>query len=327
MTTVNHHTFNMLHQKKLREQILEIHQNKSLCLKEKSIRMQSLMTHQHTIQSLPNPHHTLTALSNEKSYQDEEKNILGCPHYQRNVKIQADCCQKIFPCRHCHDENSDHAMVRSEIKNMLCMVCDTLQPAGQYCKTCNTRASRYYCHQCKFWNDSPDHPTYHCDACGICRQGKGIGIDFHHCEKCNVCLTMSAKDSHKCIERNLESDCPICGEYMFTSTTAVIVMVCGHGIHKTCYQQHIQNSYQCPICLKSLRDMTFYFRQLQNEMERQPMPLAYQNYRSLVFCNDCEQKSVAPYHFFHHRCQSCSSFNTTVLKTEIPDTAHYLPPL
>ncbi len=38
-------------------------------------------------------------------------------------------------------------------------------------------------------------------------------------------MAMSLKGRHKCIERNLESDCPICGEYMFTSTTTVIFMV------------------------------------------------------------------------------------------------------
>jgi hypothetical protein len=38
-------------------------------------------------------------------------------------------------------------------------------------------------------------------------------------------MAISLKGKHKCIERNLESDCPICGEYMFTSTTTVIFMV------------------------------------------------------------------------------------------------------
>ena len=61
--------------------------------------------------------------------------------------------------------------------------------------------------------------------CGICRIGKGLGIDYFHCKKCNVCMAISLKGRHKCIERNLESDCPICGEYMFTSTTTVIFMV------------------------------------------------------------------------------------------------------
>lgn len=58
------------------------------------------------------------------------------------------------------------------------------------------------------------------------------GWNFSSCfktgEKCNVCMALSLKGRHKCIERNLESDCPVCGDYMFTSTTTVIFMPCGH---------------------------------------------------------------------------------------------------
>jgi hypothetical protein len=39
-------------------------------------------------------------------------------------------------------------------------------------------------------------------------------------------MSVELKGKHKCIERNLESDCPICSEYMFTSTTTIIFMVC-----------------------------------------------------------------------------------------------------
>lgn len=104
------------------------------------------------------------------------------------------------------------------------MLCLTLQPAGKSCQECGEELARYYCDKCKFWDDDPKKSIYHCDDCGICRQGKGLGEDFFHCKKCNICLHISMKD-HKCIERNLESDCPICGEYMFTSTATVIFMV------------------------------------------------------------------------------------------------------
>lgn len=65
--------------------------------------------------------------------------------------------------------------------------------------------------------------------------------------------------------------------------------------------------------------MTFYFKQLEHELISQPMPEAYQHHSSLIFCNDCERKSETSYHFFHHKCQNCTSFNTTVLKTKILD--------
>jgi hypothetical protein len=105
------------------------------------------------------------------------------------------------------------------------MLCLTLQPAAQDCNNCGERVARYYCDKCKLWDDDPKKAIYHCDDCGICRQGNGLGKDFFHCKKCNICLNITMQN-HKCIERNLESDCPICGEYMFTSTTTVIFMVC-----------------------------------------------------------------------------------------------------
>ena len=108
---------------------------------------------------------------------------------------------------------------------MMCMHCHTVQPAGQECQSCQAKMSHYYCSECKLWDNDDRKNIYHCHDCGICRIGKGLGIDYFHCKKCNVCMAMSLKGRHKCIERNLECDCPICGEYMFTSTTTVIFMV------------------------------------------------------------------------------------------------------
>lgn len=299
----------------LRKKIREIQQNTSLTPTEKARQIQYLMSHG-TTQPLVNKSNKDPADDGRsKSFHNEEKGILGCKHYQRKCKLQANCCQKIVTCRFCHDDAEDHAIVRHETKNMLCMNCLALQPAAQMCKECGEEMARYYCDKCKLWDDDPKKPIYHCDDCGICRQGKGLGKDFFHCKKCNICLVKSMKD-HKCIERNLESDCPICGEYMFTSTSTVIFMPCGHCIHKHCYTTYIQTSYQCPTCLKSLGDMSEYFNRLDKDLERQPMPAEYEKYISHIFCNDCEKKTPAKYHFFYHKCGHCGSFNTTVLKTE-----------
>eukprot|EP00126_Sphaerothecum_destruens_P013211 Sdes_comp22609_c0_seq1m21035 len=37
--------------------------------------------------------------------------------------------------------------------------------------------------------------------------------------------------------------------------------------------------------------------------------------KSLIFCSDCELRSVATFHFVYHKCQMCGGFNTRVLKT------------
>jgi hypothetical protein len=62
--------------------------------------------------------------------------------------------------------------------------------------------------------------------------------------------------------------------------------------------------------------MSEYFNRLDKDLERQPMPSEYEKYISHIFCNDCEKKSPAKYHFFYHKCSHCNSYNTTVLRTE-----------
>ncbi|KAI8907637.1 zinc-ribbon-domain-containing protein [Powellomyces hirtus] len=259
----------------------------------------------------------LTILDKHATYHDKANGILGCRHYQRSAKLQAHCCGKWDTCRFCHDEVSDHNIVRNLITTMMCMYCATVQPAGQDCinEACGRRVAKYYCKECKLWDSDPRKNIYHCHDCGICRIGKGLGIDYFHCKKCNVCMAISLKGRHKCIERNLESDCPICGEYMFTSTTTVIFMPCGHCIHYKCHQEYIQTSYQCPTCLKSLADMTDYFRRIDQALAQQQMPQEYSDLYNQIYCNDCEKKCHAKFHFMYHKCVKCKGYNTKVLNT------------
>ena len=106
----------------------------------------------------------------------------GCSHYKRNVKIQCFECHRWYPCRHCHDDNENHSLNRRRTQLMLCMLCGTPQPARQDCKQCGTCAAAYYCEICKLWDDDATKDIYHCDDCGICRRGKGLGTDFIHCK-------------------------------------------------------------------------------------------------------------------------------------------------
>lgn len=109
---------------------------------------------------------------------------LGCKHYRRNVKLQCSTCDRWYTCRLCHDEVEDHVLIRKETKNMLCMICGSAQRAGEYCVKCGERAAWYYCGICKLWDDDPNKNIYHCNDCGICRKGLGLGKDFFHCKVC-----------------------------------------------------------------------------------------------------------------------------------------------
>lgn len=106
----------------------------------------------------------------------------GCEHYRRNVKLQCSTCNRWYTCRFCHDKVENHNLIRKDTKNMLCMFCATAQRASDVCVSCGASAARYYCNICKLWNDDPDKSVYHCNDCGICRIGRGIGKDFFHCK-------------------------------------------------------------------------------------------------------------------------------------------------
>lgn len=51
-------------------------------------------------------------IGHSPSFRDPEKKVFGCEHYKRNCKLRAACCGKLFTCRFCHDEVSDHSMER-----------------------------------------------------------------------------------------------------------------------------------------------------------------------------------------------------------------------
>ncbi|ERF75638.1 hypothetical protein EPUS_04618 [Endocarpon pusillum Z07020] len=235
---------------------------------------------------------------------------LGCPHYKRNVKLQCFTCKSWYTCRFCHDEVEDHILPRQETKNMLCMICNTPQPASQTCKGCGEQASCYYCSVCKLWNNDPAKSIYHCEDCGICRLGEGLGKDFFHCKTCSVCMSIGVQSTHRCIEKSTKCDCPICGEYLFTSAGVVVFMKCGHSIHESCFKDWCTQSYKCPICSKSVVNMESQFRSLDRQINAQPMPEEYRNTRAYVHCNDCSVKGTTKYHWLGLKCEWCESYNT-----------------
>lgn len=156
-------------------------------------------------------------------------------------------------------------------------------------------------------------------------------------------MSIALEGSHRCIERSTECDCPICGEYMFTSTLTVVFMVrspiffriahyyqvrveltfisksCGHSIHHKCYYEHMKNSYRCPTCARTIINMESQFRALDAEIEAQPLPVPYDKWRCLISCNDCSAKDNVPFHFLGLRCENCKSYNTSQLRILRPE--------
>ncbi|KAK4430235.1 Zinc finger protein BRUTUS [Sesamum alatum] len=255
-------------------------------------------------------------LGRSPSFRDAEKKIFGCEHYKRNCKLRAACCGKLFACRFCHDEVSDHSMDRKATSEMMCMNCLQIQPVGPVCSTpsCNgLPMAKYYCSSCKFFDD--EREVYHCPFCNLCRVGKGLGTDFFHCMTCNCCLAMKLS-VHKCWEKGLETNCPICCDFLFTSSTAVRALPCGHYMHSACFQAYACTHYICPICSKSMGDMSVYFGMLDGLMASEVLPEEYRNRCQDILCSDCDRKGTAPFHWLYHKCGSCGSYNTRVIKVD-----------
>ncbi|XP_044493115.1 E3 ubiquitin-protein ligase MIEL1 [Mangifera indica] len=240
----------------------------------------------------------------------------GCEHYRRRCKIRAPCCDKIFPCRHCHNEDVNslsnpkdhHELVRQNVKQVVCSLCNTEQEVAQICANCGVKMGEYFCNICKFYDDDISKGQFHCDDCGICRVG---GRDeFFHCRKCGSCYSVSARNDHVCVENSMKNYCPVCYEYLFDSVKGSTVMKCGHTMHTDCFDEMAyQNQYRCPICSKTVLNMSDYWQFLDMEIEANKMPEEYQ-YDVSILCNDCNTTSKAPFHILGHKCLHCDSYNT-----------------
>ncbi|KAF7030344.1 hypothetical protein CFC21_041893 [Triticum aestivum] len=315
-----------MNQSELEAEVRKVSRDPTLDPRRKAYLIQNLMTSRWIAaqQKLPDPRSEECSEGAgipgcRSSYRDQEKQIFGCEHYKRNCKLVAACCNKLFTCRFCHDKVSDHTMERKATQEMMCMVCLKVQPVGPNCQTpsCNGLSmAKYYCNICKFFDD--ERTVYHCPFCNLCRLGKGLGVDFFHCMKCNCCLGMKLTE-HKCREKGLETNCPICCDFLFTSSAAVRALPCGHFMHSACFQAYTCSHYTCPICCKSLGDMAVYFGMLDALLAAEELPEEYRERCQDILCNDCERKGRSQFHWLYHKCVSCGSYNTRVIKTDTAD--------
>eukprot|EP00041_Stephanoeca_diplocostata_P026059 m.694732 g.694732 ORF g.694732 m.694732 type:complete len:302 (+) comp22884_c2_seq7:147-1052(+) len=243
-----------------------------------------------------------------------ERNSFGCEHYRRGCSLKSGCCGKFYICRMCHNDDDDNkcseTFDRSKVEKVKCLKCATEQIPLQNCVNCGLLFGSFFCAKCRLY-DHTDKGQFHCDGCGICRVG---GRDkFTHCDRCHMCIGKANYANHKCIERALDTQCPVCLEHLFDSTRKLHIPECGHVIHASCFRRLISTTYKCPTCNHSYVDMSAYFRELALEIEQTPMPVEYENAVVDVLCNDCHQKTDdVAFHILGHACGGCHSFNTVV---------------
>ncbi|XP_038724888.1 zinc finger protein BRUTUS-like isoform X1 [Tripterygium wilfordii] len=312
-----------MNQNELESEIRKVYRDSTLDPRRKAYLIQNLMTSRWIAaqQKLPQVSAGGTSIGEDvlgcsPSFRDLEKQILGCEHYKRNCKLRAACCGKLFSCRFCHDKVSDHSMDRKATSEMMCMRCLKIQAVGPHCTTptCNGLSmAKYYCSICRFFDD--ERTIYHCPFCNLCRVGSGLGIDYFHCMTCNCCLGIKLVN-HKCLEKGLETNCPICCDFLFTSSATVRALPCGHYMHSACFQAYACSHYTCPICSKSMGDMAVYFGMLDALLAAEELPEEYRDRCQDILCNDCDRKGVSRFHWLYHKCGFCGSYNTRLIKRE-----------
>jgi RING finger and CHY zinc finger domain-containing protein 1 len=250
---------------------------------------------------------------------------VACQHYARKCLIKAACCNKYYACHRCHDDavagtgagpgGADHKINRFATALVACAECGAEElPVAPNCARCGVCFARYYCAHCKMFEDDAEKAAnmYHCERCGLCRRGKGLGIDNHHCDSCGCCVPLQFKESHPCVSGSLQAECPVCREDMASSTEQVMFMRCGHAMHANCFSLYTARKYTCPVCCKSLTDMSRWFRALDERIAGETMPEGCAQRRVRVLCNDCQAKTEVAWHHTFHKCGvgTCGSYNT-----------------
>lgn len=292
-------------EKSLREQIKKIQIDPDLTSEEKQIEIQKILHNRRTINTASAASAALDSTTKQGTSPQPPPD---CQYYP-NRKCLLECiqCKKFYHCRFCHNDTENHKFDRHHVDFVKCIECDYTQSPTQQCtnKECGVMFGQYYCDICHLYSDHTN--VYHCDGCGICR--KGPQENFEHCTKCNMCISISVKD-HKCFSNTFEGNCAICNYGLFDMIGYGSLLQCGHAIHSSCMQQYIASNYRCPLCKKSMVDMTKTWDLLSVQW-KDALQIRDENKMVTKHCNDCcESFSVGFSPFMLYQCTKCNGFNT-----------------
>jgi RING finger/CHY zinc finger protein 1 len=243
---------------------------------------------------------------------DEKKNNDcdngGCEHYFRRCKLVSPCCENIYTCRFCHNDNELHEFNRFEIREIVCSICNYRQSVSNECINCGIQFAKYFCATCNLFDDRFERNYYHCNKCGICRVANDE--KYIHCDTCNTCV-IDCDKPHICRENVFQNECPVCLENLFHSVKPSCILHCGHPIHADCLVTCIKNNkVTCSLCRKIVYSgdcLKEYIEYIDSKIELYPFEeeLYYD-----AICNDCSFQGQVKYHPFGMKCKDCGGYNT-----------------
>jgi RING finger/CHY zinc finger protein 1 len=232
-----------------------------------------------------------------------------CAHYRRKCKFVTPCCNRVYRCRFCHDEEQpNHTLKREDVTVVECSECGERQTVRESCVKCEIKFGQYFCHECKLYDDE-EKDQFHCEGCGICRVGGRA--NYFHCHRCDMCLPNHLQGAHKCVEKVSRSNCPVCQEDIHTSRIPSQIPPCNHLIHKNCFDEMLSNGhYACPTCGASMIPMSDIWKMYDKEIEETPLPENMVNLFVNISCKDCTKSTLTPFHILGNKCADCGSYNT-----------------
>lgn len=243
---------------------------------------------------------------------NKNKKIIECKHYERKCSLYSPCCNNIVKCRICHDDHElcDKKFDRFNVTKIICDECSTDQEPSNNCVKCGIQFDKNFCNVCNLWTSKN---IVHCNDCGICRVLESEDDELYHCKDCDMCWSIKMKDTHPCPKKksSREDKCPICMIILHDSVGSTMVMNCGHLIHSECYQKYTQSNFNCPICKKSLGDLSSYWEYLRGVKETILIPDEYKDTKIKISCFDCEKESNTEFYPDNLlECKECGGFNT-----------------
>ena len=67
---------------------------------------------------------------------DDTKHPAQAYFESRMISLQTPCCNRVYACRFCHDEQENHILKRDDVTKIVCSECGKMQTLQQNCESC-----------------------------------------------------------------------------------------------------------------------------------------------------------------------------------------------
>ncbi|CAL5357581.1 unnamed protein product [Camellia sinensis] len=136
-----------------------------------------------------------------------------------------------------------------------------------------------------------------------------------HCHNASMSAMSNPKDRHELVRNDVSHViCAVCNTEQQITKKQFRCHDC--GICRVGGRENFFHCkkcvYRCPVCSKSVLNMSRTWERLEEEIQATAMPEEY-HYKVPILCNDCNSTSEAFFHIFGHKCSHCESYNTRVI--------------